>query len=153
MVIPGEGTFTYEPGTKVDLIAITDTFYNFVQWSGDVGTITDVNSAATNITMNDDCSITANFSFGPFGWCFIATAAYGTDTAEEIDILREFRDQVLLPNSLGAEFVSFYYKTSPPIADFISQNEALRTAVKVGFVDPIVKILSWTHGLWSVTES
>ena len=153
VVIPGEGTFTYEPGTKVDLIAITDTFYNFVQWTGDVGTITDVNSAATNITMNDDCSITANFNFGPFGWCFIATAAYGTDTAKEIDILREFRDEVLLSNSLGAEFVSFYYKTSPPIADFISQNEALRTAVKVGFVDPIVKILSWTHGLWSVTES
>ena len=153
VVIPGEGTFTYEPGTKVDLIAITDTFYNFVQWTGDVGTITDVNSAATNITMNDDYSITANFNFGPFGWCFIATAAYGTDTAKEIDILREFRDEVLLSNSLGAEFVSFYYKTSPPIADFISQNEALRTAVKVGFVDPIVKILSWTHGLWSVTES
>ena len=153
VVIPGEGTFTYEPGTKVDLIAITDTFYNFVQWTGDVGTITDVNSAATNITMNDDCSIMANFNFGPFGWCFIATAAYGTDTAKEIDILREFRDEVLLSNSLGAEFVSFYYKTSPPIADFISQNEALRTAVKVGFVDPIVKILSWTHGLWSVTES
>ena len=153
VVIPGEGTFTYEPGTKVDLIAITDTFYNFVQWTGDVGTITDVNSAATNITMNDDYYITANFNFGPFGWCFIATAAYGTDTAEEIDILREFRDEVLLSNSLGAEFVSFYYKTSPPIADFISQNEALRTAVKVGFVDPIVKILSWTHSLWSVTES
>jgi len=149
VVIPGEGTFTYEPGTKVDLIAITDTFYNFVQWTGDVGTITNVNSAATNITMNDDCSVTANFNFGPFGWCFIATAAYGTDTAKELDILREFRDEALLSNSLGAEFVSFYYKTSPPIADFISQNEALRTAVKVGFVDPIVKILSWTHDLWS----
>jgi parallel beta-helix repeat protein len=149
VVIPGEGTFTYEPGTKVDLIAITDTFCNFVQWTGDVGTITDINSAATNITMNDDCSITANFSFGPFPWCFIATAAYGTDTAKEIDILREFRDEVLLSNSLGAEFVSFYYRTSPPIADFISQHEALRTLVKVGFVDPIVKILTWTHDLWS----
>jgi alpha-tubulin suppressor-like RCC1 family protein len=81
--------------------------------------------------------------------CFIATAAYGTDTAREIDILREFRDTVLLPNSLGAKLVSFYYKTSPPIADFISQHEVLRTAVRVGFVDPIVRILSWTHGLWS----
>jgi hypothetical protein len=81
--------------------------------------------------------------------CFIATAAYGTDTAEEIDILREFRDRVLLPNSLGARFVSLYYKTSPPIADFISQHEVLRTAVRVGFVDPIVAILNWTHDLWS----
>jgi hypothetical protein len=81
--------------------------------------------------------------------CFIATAAYGTDTAREIDILREFRDTVLLPNSLGIRFVSLYYKISPPIADFIAQHEVLRTAVRVGFVDPIVRILNWTHGLWS----
>ncbi|MGB6873095.1 MAG: CFI-box-CTERM domain-containing protein [Dehalococcoidia bacterium] len=80
--------------------------------------------------------------------CFIATAAYGTDTAKEIDILREFRDAVLLPNSLGAEFVSLYYEISPPIANFISQHEVLRTAVRVGFVDPIVKILNWSHALW-----
>ena len=153
VIIPGEGTFTYEPGTKVDLIAITDTFYNFVHWTGDVGTITDVNSAATNITMNDDYSITANFNFGPFPWCFIATAAYGTDKAKEIDILREFRDEVLLPNRLGAEFVSFYYRTSPPIADLISQHESLRAVVRECFVDPIVKILTWTHDLWSGAES
>jgi parallel beta-helix repeat protein len=153
VVVPGEGTFTYEPGTLVDLIAITDTFHNFVQWTGDVDTITDVNSAATNITMNDAYSITADFSFGPFPWCFIATAAYGTDTAKEIDILREFRDTVLLPNGLGTKFVSFYYRTSPPIADFISRHEVLRTAVRVGFIDPIVKILTWTHDLWSGAES
>jgi hypothetical protein len=83
------------------------------------------------------------------GGCFIATAAYGTDTARQLDILREFRDEVLLPNSLGTKLVSLYYKTSPPIADFISQNEVLRTVVRVGFVEPIVKILTWTHGLWS----
>jgi len=89
----------------------------------------------------------------PQGLCAIATAAYGTGTAKEIDILREFRDAVLLPNSLGAKFVSFYYKTSPPIANFISQHEVLRTAVRVGFVDPIVKILNWTHNLWSARGS
>jgi hypothetical protein len=85
--------------------------------------------------------------------CFIASAAYGTDTAKQLDILREFRDTVLLPNSLGAKFVSFYYKTSPPIANFISQHEVLRIAVRVGFVDPIVKILTWTHDLWSARGS
>ena len=89
----------------------------------------------------------------PSGGCFIATAAYGTDTARELDILREFRDEVLLPNSLGSKFVSLYYKTSPPLADFISQHEVLRTAVRVGFVDPIVKILNWSHDLWSAGGS
>ena len=79
--------------------------------------------------------------------CFIATAAYGTDTAKEIDILREFRDEVLLPNNLGAELVSLYYKTSPPIANFISQHEAIRTVVRVGLIDPIVAILNWSYDL------
>jgi hypothetical protein len=92
-------------------------------------------------------SLPGGFPF-PFD-CFIATAAYGTDTAEEIDTLREFRDVVLLPSSLGAEFVSLYYEISPPIAEVISQHEFLRTAVKVGFVDPIVAILNWSYALWS----
>ena len=82
------------------------------------------------------------------GICLIATAAYGTDTAEEIDILREFRDEILLPNSLGARLVSLYYEISPPVANSVSRHEVLRTAVRVAFVDPIVKILNWTHDLW-----
>jgi len=81
--------------------------------------------------------------------CFIATAAYGTETAEEINILREFRDVVLLSSSSGAEFVSLYYEISPPIAELISQHEFLRTAVRVGFIDPIVAVLNWSHTLWS----
>jgi hypothetical protein len=76
------------------------------------------------------------------GPCFIATAAYGTTMAQEIDILRKFRDEILLPNSLGAQFVSFYYKISPPIARFISRHDFLRTIVREGFVGPIGAILN-----------
>ena len=81
--------------------------------------------------------------------CFVATAAYGTDTAEEINILREFRDVVLLPSSFGAEFVSLYYEISPPIAEVIWQHDILRTVVRAGFIDPIVAILNWSYALWS----
>jgi len=84
-----------------------------------------------------------------FPFCFIATAAYGTDKAEEIDILREFRDVVLLPSNWGAELVSLYYTISPPIAEVISQHDFLRTAVKVGFLDPVVAILNWSYVLWA----
>jgi hypothetical protein len=87
------------------------------------------------------------------GLCLIATAAYGTDTAKEIDVLREFRDEVLLANSLGVKLVSLYYQISPPVANFISQHEVLKTIVRVGFVDPIVKILNWSHDLWSARNS
>ena len=149
VVVPGEGVFSYEPGTAVDLIAITSRFHNFNGWTGDVGNIDDISAAATNITMKDDYSIVANFGFGPFGWCFIATAAYGSETAKEVHMLREFRDTVLLHSSLGTRLVSLYYEISPPMADFISQHGVLRTIVRVGFLDPIVRILKWSYSLWS----
>ena len=79
--------------------------------------------------------------------CFIATAA-GAD-APELDILREFRDKVLRPSSLGAKLVSLYYEASPPIAELISQNEALKAVVKACLIDPIVAILNWSQCLWS----
>jgi hypothetical protein len=88
----------------------------------------------------------------PFPFCFIATAAYGTDTVEEVSLLREFRDVVLLGSGTGTEFVSLYYEISPPIAEVVSQREFLRTAVRMGFTDPIVAILNWSHALWSETE-
>jgi hypothetical protein len=58
---PGEGKFNYTAGTIVDLVATPDAAYRFVEWTGDVGTIADVNAAATTIIMNNDYSITANF--------------------------------------------------------------------------------------------
>ncbi|MBE0431387.1 MAG: S8 family serine peptidase [Dehalococcoidia bacterium] len=62
---PGEGTFTYEEGTVVDLVATADSGYQFAGWTGDTGTIADVNAASTTITMNGDYSITANFEEKP----------------------------------------------------------------------------------------
>ena len=59
---PGEGTFTYSPGAVVSLAAAPDYgYYYFDNWTGDVGTVADVNAASTSITMNGDYSITANF--------------------------------------------------------------------------------------------
>jgi len=104
------------------------------------------------VDYNFDLTIASNSdgSWFPFPFeCFIATAVYGTDTAEEINILREFRDVVLLPSSLGAEFVSLYYEISPPIAEVISRHDLLRTAVRVGFVDPVVATLNWSYALWA----
>jgi hypothetical protein len=58
---PGEGVFTYDHGTVVDLVATADANYDFVNWTGNVGTIGNVTSATTNITMNGNYSIVANF--------------------------------------------------------------------------------------------
>jgi len=58
---PGEGTYTYYEGTVVDLVAGLEVGYRFVNWTGDVGTVANVNDTRTTITINDHCSITANF--------------------------------------------------------------------------------------------
>jgi hypothetical protein len=251
---PGEGVFTYDDGTVVDLVAAPDEDYRFVEWTGNVGNIADIYDATTTITMNGDYSITANFveiplspvyptvttkaatnittnsailnmnytvgDFSPVqvrfaykkstdsawsytnwvpksgsgtyaesltgldsdttydfkaqlkyndtvtegttlqlttdtpstppptGGCFIATAAYGTPTAEQIDVLREFRDIVLLESIAGSQFVTLYYQLSPPIADFIAGNELLRTLVRELLIDPIVWVIEATGDIW-----
>jgi hypothetical protein len=61
---PGEGTHTYDAGTVVNLTATPDANYHFVNWTGNVGTIANVNAATTNITMTGNYTITANFGFG-----------------------------------------------------------------------------------------
>jgi hypothetical protein len=58
---PGEGIFVYDAGTVVDLVATPDVGYCFVNWTENVATIANVNTAATNITVNGDYLITANF--------------------------------------------------------------------------------------------
>ena len=63
--------------------------------------------------------------------CFIATACYGTPMAEDVITLRRFRDECLLTNAPGRLFVKTYYRTSPPIADFIAKHSVLKSTVRV----------------------
>jgi hypothetical protein len=133
---PGEGTFSYPLGAEVSLVAEAVSGYHFINWSGDLDTIADINAASTTITMDNPYSIRANFS-GAGSRCFIATAAYGTPMAEEIDILREFRDEYLLTNAVGQTLVDFYYKVSPPIAEFITEHPILKPIVRAGLVPAV----------------
>jgi hypothetical protein len=61
VTLPGEGAFLYEPNAVVGLVAVPDPGYYFLSWTGDVSTIANPGDASTTITMNDDCSVTANF--------------------------------------------------------------------------------------------
>ena len=61
---PGEGTFTYDVGEVVNLVAVAEEGYYFINWSGDVGSVAYVIAATTTVTMNADYSIMANFEEG-----------------------------------------------------------------------------------------
>ncbi|GAF80952.1 unnamed protein product, partial [marine sediment metagenome] len=72
---PGEGTYTYNASEVVALVATPDTNFSFVNWTGNVGMIDDVNSATTNITMNGNYSIVANFAEIPAGTYNLTTSS------------------------------------------------------------------------------
>jgi len=77
--------------------------------------------------------------------CFVATVAYGTPLAEEIEVLRQFRDEYLLTNPGGRLLVSLYYETSPPLARFISKHEGLRAVTRMA-LEPIIWFCSSITG-------
>ncbi len=69
------------------------------------------------------------------GGCLIATAAFGSEMAPQVQFLRELRDNTVLQTSSGATFMNgfnqFYYSFSPQIADYERENPVFKEAVKV----------------------
>lgn len=74
--------------------------------------------------------------------CFIATAAYGSSWEPHVMALRDFRDRYLLTNAAGRAFVSFYYRHSPPIADYIGRHENLRMLTR-SVLTPVIYAITY----------
>jgi Tol biopolymer transport system component len=62
--------------------------------------------------------------------CFIATAAFGSPLAGQVEILRQFRDKYLLTNALGQKFVAWYYNNGPIAANWIKDKPLAKVAVQ-----------------------
>jgi len=139
------GTSPYNQGEAVSIQAVAASGYQFAGWAAPAGSFANALGPATTFTMPaQNVVVTATFQVASSpggGVCFIATAAYGSPTAEQLDVLREFRDGVLLESVAGSQFVALYYRLSPPIADFISGNSFLRTLVRELLVDPVVWVV------------
>jgi hypothetical protein len=77
--------------------------------------------------------------FATLHGCFIATAAWGTPLARELDALRAVRDRVLLTNPIGQLAVASYYALSPPLAAAIATDERLRAGTRA-LLAPVVAV-------------
>ncbi|MDH3278294.1 MAG: hypothetical protein OEM21_09385 [Nitrosopumilus sp.] len=79
------------------------------------------------------------------GGCLIATAAYGTELAPQVQFLREIRDNTVMSTSSGASFMTgfnqLYYSFSPTIADMERENPIFQEAIRV-FITPMISSLS-----------
>ena len=69
------------------------------------------------------------------GGCLIATAAFGSEMAPQVQFLREIRDNTILQTTSGTAFMTgfnqFYYSFSPQIADYERENPVFKEMVKV----------------------
>jgi hypothetical protein len=75
--------------------------------------------------------------------CFIATAAFGTPMAKELDALRAVRDGALLTNPLGRLAVAGYYALSPPVANAIATDDRLRAAARTLLAPAVALAHAW----------
>jgi len=78
------------------------------------------------------------------GGCLIATAAFGSEMAPQVQFLREIRDNTVLQTQSGSTFMTgfnqFYYSFSPTIADYERENPAFKETVKIAITPMLTSL-------------
>jgi len=78
------------------------------------------------------------------GGCLIATAAFGSEMAPQVQFLREIRDYTVLQTQSGSTFMTgfnqFYYSFSPAIADYERENPAFKETVKIAITPMLTSL-------------
>jgi len=138
----------FDNGTIVTLAATPGDGSSFEGWDGDP----DCLDGVLFMNAKKDCvavfnSVLDDTDDGSHVYikCFIATAAYGSYLDPHVQILRDFRDDVLLKYRVGQILVDYYYEYSPPIASMISENEGLKAATRIALT-PLVLSIKYPFG-------
>ena len=78
------------------------------------------------------------------GGCLIATAAFGSEMAPQVQFLREIRDNKVLQTESGSAFMTgfnqFYYSFSPAVADYERENPAFKETVKLALTPMLTSL-------------
>lgn len=73
--------------------------------------------------------------------CFVATAAYGSMMANEVEMLRHFRDAKLRQSVLGELLVEAYYTFGPAVSGVVGESELLRQTAR-GALAPVIDLVA-----------
>lgn len=115
--------------------ALESTYSNYV----DMGT-QEYLSLANNLGIKYLNEIKIIGLFQQKSGCFIATAAYGSQLADQVILLKKFRDDYLKNTPIGTRFISCYYKFSPHLAKIIRNHDSAKIITKV-LLYPLVKVI------------
>jgi len=137
--------YNFIEGTMLIANHIND--YTLKEW-------TDVSTFSKNGSTESAKELTS-VKTGNGGGCLIATATYGSEMANEVQQLRELRDNQLLQTESGTIFMSgfneFYYSFSPIIADYERENPYFKEAVKLA-ITPMISSLSLMENVETNSE-
>ena len=105
------------------------------------------------IMKNGKCVVDKSSEEG--GGCLIATATYGSEMSQQVQQLRELRDNQLLQTESGSAFMGtfndIYYSFSPTIADYERENPLFKEAVKL-VITPMISSLSLMENVESESQ-
>ena len=86
---------------------------------------------------------TAPRTSGAVDACFVATAAYGSILANDVELLRHFRDAALESNVIGELGVETYYTFGPAVAGVVGESDLLRRSAR----SVLAPLVAWVRGL------
>ena len=137
--------YNFMEGTMLIANHIND--YTLKEW-------TDVSTFSKNGS-TESAKETTSVKTGNGGGCLIATAAYGSEMAPQVQLLREIRDNQLMNTESGSVFMNtfsdVYYSFSPIIADYERENQLFKEVVKIT-ITPMISTLSLMENAESESE-
>ena len=137
--------YDFIEGTMLIANHIND--YTLKEWT-DVSTFTKTGLAVP-------AKETTSVKTGNGGGCLIATATYGSEMSQQVQQLRELRDNQLLQTESGTAFMGMfndiYYSFSPTIANMEREHPMFKEAVKLT-ITPMISTLSLMENADSESE-
>jgi len=83
--------------------------------------------------------VTPERTTGSVDACFVATAAYGSVMANDVALLRKFRDTALRNSVIGELVVESYYTFGPAVAGVVGESELLRATARAS----LAPVIDW----------